>query len=72
MKYNENKYTRIRFNNNKKYFNENFIDYIIERNIRFELIIANNSQINNLIECLNQTIIRKINIFLKNNNIVIK
>ena len=72
MKYNENRCTRVRFDNNKKYFNKDFIDRIIERNIRFKFIIVNNLQINNSVECLNQTIMRKINIFLKNNNIVIK
>ena len=39
IEYNMNKYIRIRIDNNKKYFNKNFMKYIVERNIRFKLII---------------------------------
>ena len=42
IEHNINKYIRIRINNNKKYFNKNFIKYIAERNIQFKLIIAKN------------------------------
>ena len=46
--------------------------YIIEQDIRFEFIIVDNLQINNCVERFNQTFMRKINIFFKNNNFVVK
>ena len=72
IEHNMNKYIRICINNKIEYFNENFIKYIIKRNIRFEFIIVDNSQINNYVECFNQIFMRKINIFFKNNNFVVK
>ena len=72
IEYNINKYIQICINNNKKYFNENFIKYIVERNIQFKSIIIKNFQINNNVERFNQIIICKINIFLNNNDIVFK
>ena len=42
MKHDENKCTRVRFDNNKKYFNKDFTDHIIERDIRLEFIIVDN------------------------------
>ena len=72
IEYNMNKYIQIRINNNKKYFNKNFMKYIAERNIRFKSITIENFQINDCVKCFNQIIMRKINIFFKNNNIVFK
>ena len=37
-----NKCIRIRIDNNKEYFNENFMKYIVERDIRFESITVRN------------------------------
>ena len=67
-----NKCTRIRINNNLEYLNENFIKFIIERKIQIEFITIENFQINDCVKRFNQTFIRKVNIFFKNNNIVIK
>ena len=67
-----NKYIQIRINNDFEYFNENFIKFIIERKIRIEFITVENFQINNCVERFNQIFMRKINIFFKNNDIVIK
>ena len=72
IEYNINKYTRIRIDNKIEYFNEDFIKYIIERNIRLKFIIVDNSQMNDCVERFNQIFIRKINIFLKNNNFVVQ
>ena len=67
-----NKCIRIRIDNNIKYLNENFMKFTFEQNIRFEFIIAENFQINDGVERFNQTLMRKINIFLKNNGFVFK
>ena len=72
IKHNINKYIQIRINNDFEYFNKNFIKFIIEREIRIEFIIIENFQINNCVERFNQIFMRKVNIFFKNNNIVIK
>ena len=48
-----NKYIKIRINNERKYFNNNFINYINEKNIRLKFIIVENSQINDVVERLN-------------------
>ena len=53
IEYNMNKYIQIRINNDIEYFNENFMNYIAKRNIRFELIIVKNFQINDNIERFN-------------------
>ena len=72
IEYNINKCIRIRIDNNFEYFNENFKKFIDKRNIRIEFIIVENFQINDCVERFNQTFMRKINIFFKNNDIVIK
>ena len=72
IEYNMNKCTRIRIDNNIEYLNEDFIKFTFERDIRFEFIIAKNFQINNNVKRFNQILMRKINIFFKNNNLVFK
>ena len=72
IEYNINKYTRIRINNDFEYFNESFMKFIIEREIRIKFITVENFQINDCVERFNQIFIRKTNTFFKNNNIVVK
>ena len=72
IEHNMNRYTRIRIDNGKKYLNEGFMEYIAERDIRFEPTTAGNSQINGCVERFNQIIMRKVNTFLKDNDIVFK
>ena len=43
IEHNMNKCTRIRIDNEIEYFNEDFMKYITERDIRFEFIIVDNS-----------------------------
>ena len=43
IKHDINKYIKIRINNKREYFNDDFIDYINERNIRFKFTIVENS-----------------------------
>ena len=42
IKHDMNKYIKIRINNEREYFNNNFINYINERNIRFKFTIVKN------------------------------
>ena len=72
IEHEKNKYIRIRIDNDIEYFNEIFMNYIVERNIRLKFIIVENSQMNDCVERFNQIIMRKINIFFKNNVIVFK
>ena len=72
IKHNMNKCIKIRINNEREYFNNNFINYINERNIRLKFIIVENLQINEIVEHLNQTFMRKTNIFFKNNDLHFK
>ena len=72
IKHDMNKCIRIRMNNEREYFNNDFINYINEKNIRLKLIIVENSQMNEIVERLNQTLMRKTNIFFKNNNLHFK
>ena len=58
-------------NNEREYFNNSFINYINEKNIRLKFITIKNSQINKIIERLNQTFMRK-TIFFKNNQLHFK
>ena len=67
-----NRCTRIRIDNGIEYLNEGFMDYIAERDIWLESITAENPQMNGSAERLNQTLMRKANIFLKNNDIAVK
>ena len=67
IKHDMNKCIKIRMNNEREYFNNDFIIYINEKNIRLKFIIVKNSQINDCVERLNQTFMRKTNIFFKNN-----
>ena len=67
-----NKCTRIRIDNDTEYLNEGFMEYITERGIRLESIIVGNSQMNGCVERFNQTLMRKVNIFFKDNNLVVK
>ena len=53
IKHDINKYIKIRMNNEREYFNNNFINYINEKNIRLKFIIVENSQINEIVERLN-------------------
>ena len=53
IKHDMNKCIKIRINNEREYFNNNFINYINERNIRFKFTIVENSQMNNCVERLN-------------------
>ena len=48
-----NKCIKIRINNKREYFNNNFINYINEKNIRLKFIIVENLQINEIVERLN-------------------
>ena len=43
IKHDINKYIKICINNERKYFNNDFINYINEQNIRFKFIIVENS-----------------------------
>ena len=72
IKHNMNKCIKIRINNEREYFNNNFINYIKEKNIRLKFIIVENSQMNKIVERLNQTFMRKTNIFFKNNDLYFK
>ena len=67
-----NRCTRIRIDNGIEYLNESFMDYIAERGIRLEPITAGNPQMNGSAERLNQILMRKANIFLKDNDIAVK
>ena len=50
-----NKCIKIRMNNEREYFNDDFMNYINEKkNIRLKFIIVENSQINEIVERLNQ------------------
>ena len=42
IKHDMNKYIKIRINNEREYFNDNFINYINERKIRFKFTIIKN------------------------------
>ena len=42
IKHDMNKCIKIRINNKREYFNNNFINYINERNIRFKFAIVEN------------------------------
>ena len=48
-----NKCIKIRMNNEREYFNNDFINYINEKNIRLKFIIVENSQMNEIVERLN-------------------
>ena len=72
MEHGENRCTRVRFDNGREYLNEGFTDHTTERGIRLEPTTAGNPQMNGSAERLNQTIMRKANTFLKDNNIAIK
>ena len=72
IKHDMNKCIKICINNEREYFNNNFINYINEKNIRLKFIIVENSQINEIVKRLNQTFMRKTNIFFKNNNLYFK
>ena len=72
IKHDMNKCIKIRMNNKREYFNDNFINYINEKNIRLKFIIVENSQMNEIVERLNQTLMRKTNIFFKNNDLHFK
>ena len=72
IKHDMNKCIRIRMNNEREYFNDDFINYINEKSIRLKFIIVENSQMNETVERLNQTFIRKTNIFFKNNDLHFK
>ena len=67
-----NKYIKICINNEHEYFNNDFINYINEKNIRLKFITIENSQMNEIVERLNQTFMRKTNFFLKNNQLHFK
>ena len=40
-------------NNEREYFNDDFINYINKKNIRLKFIIVENSQMNEIVERLN-------------------
>ena len=42
IKHNMNKCIKIRINNERQYFNNDFINYINKRNIRFKFTIVEN------------------------------
>ena len=42
IKHDMNKCIKIRINNEREYFNDDFINYINERNIRFKFTIVEN------------------------------
>ena len=67
-----NKYIKICIDNEREYLNNDFINYIKKRNIRFEFITTENLQMNDCVEHLNQTLMRKTNTFFKNNNLHFK
>ena len=53
IKHDMNKCIKIRMNNKREYFNNDFINYINEKNIRLKFIIVENSQMNEIVERLN-------------------
>ena len=67
-----NRCTRIRIDNGTEYLNEGFMDYTAERGIRLEPTTAGNPQMNGSAERLNQTLMRKANTFLNDNDIAVK
>ena len=72
IKHDINKCIKIRMNNEREDFNDDFINYINEKNIWLKFIIVENSQINEIIKRLNQTFMRKANFFFKNNDLHFK
>ena len=48
-----NKCIKIRMNNEREYFNNDFINYINEKNIRLKFIMVENSQMNKVVKRLN-------------------
>ena len=48
-----NKYIKIRINNEREYFNNDFINYINEKNIQLKFITIENLQINKIVKRLN-------------------
>ena len=64
--------TRLRIDNDDEFFEDVFAIYREKRDIRIELSTADNSQMNECAERLNQTLMRKINTFLKNSELFIK
>ena len=72
FEHDQNKCTRIRIDNEIEYINEIFIDYCRKKEIRIESTIVENFQMNDCVERFNQILMRKISIFLKNNNLAFK
>ena len=70
IKHDMNKCIKICINNEREYFNDDFINYINEKNIRLKLIIVENLQINEVVERLNQIFMRKTNIFFEKQLII--
>ena len=64
--------TRLRIDNDNEFFEAVFTIYREKRDIIVKLSIVENSQMNECVERLNQTIMRKISTFLKNSELFIK
>ena len=64
--------TRLRIDNDDEFFENVFAIYRKKRDIRIELFIADNFQMNECVERFNQILMRKINTFLKNFELLIK
>ena len=67
-----NRCIRIRIDNDFEFMNDVFVIFRNEQNIRVELIIADNFQMNNCAKRFNQIFMRKINIFLKKIRIIVE
>ena len=66
IKHDFNRCTRIRIDNDLEFMNDKFAIFRNERDIRTQLFIAENSQMNDCVERFNQNLMRKISIFQKN------
>ena len=67
-----NKCTRIRVDNNDEYFEDAFKVWREKRDIKIKSSIVDNSQINEYVERLNETLLRKTNTMLKDANLNFK
>ena len=66
IKYERNKCTRFRIDNDDEFMRNEFKNWRKFREIRIEFFIVDNSQMNDCVERLNQIFMRKINIIFKN------
>ena len=67
-----NKYTRIRVDNDNEYFEDAFKIWREKRDIKMKSSIVDNSQMNEFVERLNETLLRKTNTILKDADLNLK